>query len=282
MAVTCSSASGDLNGIGNAYMAHKTAGGSQELPHIPELQVILLYVVQELGYADCSAAGRCHRTLAADVVIAVNHSALSVGRDRNTAPYVTDHIIAFFVLFAQHFLAVTDSGLLQIQGMQMDHAVDTLDTGHAGDLLHLIRIRRIDDHRLLSIALGKGICQLRAQRSRMDDPVCTGACMLQKQLCHGVCTAFHGQQAAAAADKYVYRGQIHILLRKQVQNSLLTVRKLVRNGLEFCKLRSIMGNVFREQAVLAFKQGNFGGSGARVDGQNAILFHLVSPFFAVN
>jgi hypothetical protein len=39
-----------------------------------------------------------------------------------------------------------------------------------------------------------------------------------------------------------------------------------------------MGDVFGEQAGLAFKQGDFCGSGARVDGQNSILFHLVSPF----
>ena len=92
----------------------------------------------------------------------------------------------------------------------------------------------------------------------------------QHLIVDGVGAAGAGVQSAAPAHKGVAGGQVHPLLLAGGQDGVHPILQLVGHGGVFGQVGGLMGHIFLEDLLVAFKNGDLGGSGAGIDGQNTI------------
>ena len=188
-----------------------------------------------------------------------------MGGDGDAAADVADHKIAVLIALS-HGCSVTDSGLLQVQGMEVDIPVNALDAGDSGAEGQLIGIGRIHHKAGLAILLGEASCQLGSQLSRMLHTIGAPDGMIQQHIIDLIGAALHCQQTAASAHKGIHGGKVDSGFLQRCQNGLLPIGQLGGDTVELCQLGSLVSHIHGEQLFFALKAANLRGSGTGVDG----------------
>ena len=156
----------------------------------------------------------------------------------------------------------------------MHIAVHALDTGHAGQRLQLVHVGGVDHEHRAADLVRELLGDLGTQLSGVLNAVGAANSVIQHDLVHAVHAAFHGQQAAAAAHNGGNAVQGHAALSQQGADGLFTVGQLIADTGVLGQLVGIVSHVGGEQLGLALVDGDLGGGGAGIDGQNLVLAHV--------
>ena len=235
-----------------------------------------LKVVQHLDHRHGAGARGGHGALAAHDVVAVDHAAVLMGADGDSAADVADDEVAVLIGTAEGG-RVADGRLLEVERMQVHVAVHAVDAGHPGGPAELVGVGRVDHKGAAAVGLGKAAGQRGAKVCRVRHAVGAADGVLEDEVGNLVDAALHGQQAATAADEGLHVREVDTLLGKDAGDGLGTERQLLRQRGEARQLLRAVADGLGEDALLAVKQGDLGGGGAGVYGKDA---HGYSPSLA--
>ena len=113
------------------------------------VETMLRRILRDLDRRDRSTARRRHGTFAANDVVAVDHLALKVGRNRNATADMTNNKVAL-VICATELCRVTNGSLFEIKGVQVHVSIHALNACHTCEVAQLVGIGRIHHKRGLS------------------------------------------------------------------------------------------------------------------------------------
>ena len=268
--VACGSKSSDLFCIRSSEMGNKSAGFHAKTFSV--FKVMVFEVAQHSDYRNFAASGGSHRTVTADIVVTVNHFALLMCGNRNSAADMADNVVAF-VIFLSNDFGMADCGFFKIQRMEMRNTVNSLDTGNSCKVTEFIGIGRIDYKCGFAVLNGKLVCNLAAEVCGMLNTVCAAFCMVKKNFTNFINAAVDCKKTAASADKCVNGGKIDSVFLKKSVDSISSVRELVADGGIFFKNGRIMRYVFGKKAFFSFKKSDFGAGGTGIYSKNFIFAH---------
>ena len=149
-----------------------------------------------------------------------------MGGDRDAAADVADDEVAVLVA-ASHALRMADCRLFQVQGMEMDVAIYTLDAGHAGIIAELVGVRWIhDEGRLVAREAGEFMGELASELGWMLHAVGSCRCIVEHLRVDGVDATLAGHEATATTNKGIDIRKLQVVVIEDIENHVAAIRQL--------------------------------------------------------
>ena len=152
-----------------------------------------LKVVQHLDHRHGAGARGGHGALAAHDVVTVDHAAMLMSADGDSAADVADDEVAVLIGTAEGG-RVADGHLLEVERMQVHVAVHAVDAGHPGGPAELVGVGRVDHKGAAAVGLGKAAGQRGAKVCRVRHAVGAADGVLEDEVGNLVDAALHGQR----------------------------------------------------------------------------------------
>ena len=136
-----------LDGIGRTQKVNEATG--LHAMGAGNVETMLRRILRDLDCGDRATARRRHGALAADDVVAVDHLALKMSRDRDAAANMANDEVAL-IIGATELCRMADGGLFKIKGVQVHVSIHALNARHTCEVAQLIGIGRIHHKRGLA------------------------------------------------------------------------------------------------------------------------------------